>query len=104
MLSANGVKTMVDLPGVGANLHDHLQIRAVFRLADNVQTLNSMANSWIGSAKMALEYAASQSGPMAMAPSQLGVFARSSEDVKTPDLQWHVQPLSLDTWEEPLHP
>merc|ERR1711972_357024 len=53
---------------------------------------------------MALEYVTTQSGPMAMAPSQLGVFARSSEFVKTPDLQWHVQPLSLDSWEEPLHP
>lgn len=104
LLRANHVKTQVDLPGVGANLHDHLQIRAVFRLNDSVKTLNSIANSWVGSAKMALEYVTSQSGPMAMAPSQLGVFAKSSDAVKTPDLQWHVQPLSLDSWEEPLHP
>lgn len=103
LLQANHVEPVVDLPGVGANLHDHLQIRAVFRLAPGVDTLNSRANSWWGSIKMALEYAMSQSGPMAMAPSQLGVFARSSEAVTTPDLQWHVQPLSLDSWEEPLH-
>eukprot|EP00929_Paragymnodinium_shiwhaense_P080677 TRINITY_DN42095_c0_g1_i1.p1 TRINITY_DN42095_c0_g1~~TRINITY_DN42095_c0_g1_i1.p1 ORF type:complete len:622 (-),score=0.38 TRINITY_DN42095_c0_g1_i1:79-1944(-) len=104
LLRTNHVDTVVDLPGVGANLHDHLQIRAVFRLDEKVKTLNSIANSWVGSAKMALEYVTSQSGPMAMAPSQLGVFARSSAAVKTPDLQWHVQPLSLDSWEEPLHP
>jgi len=104
LLRSHQVEPVVDLPGVGANLHDHLQIRAVFRLADGVKTLNSIANSWVGNVKMALEYVVSQSGPMSMAPSQLGVFAKSSEDVKTPDLQWHVQPLSLDSWEEPLHP
>lgn len=104
LLSSHKVDTKVHLPGVGANLQDHLQIRAVFRLADGVKTLNSIANSWVGNAKMALEYVVSQSGPMSMAPSQLGLFAKSSEDVKTPDLQWHVQPLSLDTWEDPLHP
>lgn len=102
-LRRNDVNTIVDLPGVGSNLHDHLQIRSVFRLADNVRTLNGIANSWVGSAGMALQYILSQSGPMAMAPSQLGLFAKSSEYVKTPDLQWHVQPLSLDSWEEPLH-
>lgn len=104
LLRAHHVDTVVDLPGVGYNLQDHLQIRAVFRLADDVKTLNSIANSWIGSAKMALEYITKQSGPMSMAPSQLGLFAKSSEAMKTPDLQWHVQPLSLDSWEHPLHP
>jgi len=104
LLRDHEVKTLVDLPGVGSNLHDHLQIRSVFRMNENVKTLNGIANSWVGSAKMALQYVTTQSGPMAMAPSQLGLFAKSSEDIKTPDLQWHVQPLSLDTWEEPLHP
>jgi len=104
LLRDHEVKTLVDLPGVGSNLHDHLQIRSVFQMAEGVKTLNGIANSWVGSAKMALQYVTTQSGPMAMAPSQLGVFAKSSDAVKTPDLQWHVQPLSLDSWEEPLHP
>ncbi|CAK0808508.1 unnamed protein product [Prorocentrum cordatum] len=75
-----------------------------FRLRDGVDTLNSRASSLLGKARIALEYALFQSGPMSMAPSQLGVFARSSGDVRAPDLQWHVQPLSLDSWEQPLHP
>ena len=77
----------------------------MFRLADGVDTLNSRLASWWGSAAAAAEYALLQSGPLSMAPSQLGAFARSGLDADraTPDLQWHVQPLSLDSWEEPLH-
>ena len=103
LLRAHNVQTRVDLPGVGRNLQDHLQIRAVFRLADGVDTLNSRLNSHWGMAQAAAEYVLRQSGPLSMAPSQLGVFAHSSEEVRTPDLQWHVQPLSLDSWEDPLH-
>lgn len=104
LLRAHGVKTMADLPGVGANLHDHLQVRMSFRLGAGVQTLNTRANSLWGRARIAAEYLLTQSGPMSMAPSQLGLFAKSSPQVETPDLQWHVQPLSLDSWDKPLHP
>ena len=103
-LARHRVPVLVDAPGVGSNLQDHLQLRAVWRLADGTDTLNTRLSSPWGMIKTALEYAYDRSGPMAMAPSQLGVFAKSSDAVATPDLQWHVQPLSLDSWEEPLHP
>ena len=92
----------VDLPGVGANLQDHLQIRAVFKL-NNAKTLNTMVGSLFGKALVALEYALKRTGPMSMAPSQLGAFTRSSPDKPFPDLEYHVQPLSLDAFGEPLH-
>ena len=103
LLRAHHVETRANVPGVGRNLQDHLQIRAVFRVAPGTDTLNSRMATWWGLAKTAGEYLYSQTGPMAMAPSQLGVFARSSPAAATPDLQWHVQPLSLDSWEDPLH-
>ncbi|UXH78340.1 GMC family oxidoreductase [Roseateles amylovorans] len=90
------------LPGVGANLQDHLQIRAVFKV-HGVSTLNTLADSWFGKARIGLEYALRRSGPMSMAPSQLGAFARSGPDKDWPDLEYHVQPLSLDAFGEPLH-
>jgi choline dehydrogenase len=102
LLQRLGIAQRHDLPGVGANLQDHLQIRAVFAVR-GATTLNSLANSAWGKAKIALEYAASRSGPMSMAPSQLGAFTRSSPDKAWPDLEYHVQPLSLDAFGEPLH-
>ena len=96
LLERFGVECVHHLPGVGQNLHDHLQIRAVFRLAEGTVTLNQMARSVLGQLKMGLEYALWQTGPLSMAPSQLGAFARSSPAMPTPDLQYHVQPLSLD--------
>ena len=97
-----GVKAIVDLPGVGANLQDHLQIRTVYKV-QGAKTLNTIANSWLGKAKIGLEYAFKRTGPMSMAPSQLGAFTRSSADQAHANLEYHVQPLSLDAFGEPLH-
>ena len=97
-----GIEVAVDAPGVGANLSDHLQIRAVFKV-DNVKTLNTMANSLWGKAMIGLEYAFKRSGPMSMAPSQLGAFTRSDAAQPYPNIEYHVQPLSLDAFGEPLH-
>ena len=97
-----GVTPVVDLAGVGENLQDHLQLRMVYKVK-GIKTLNTMANSWYGKMKIGLEYAMFQSGPMSMAPSQLGAFARSNASLATPDLQYHVQPLSLEKFGDPLH-
>jgi len=102
LLNRLGLPVQVDLPGVGGNLQDHLQIRAVFKL-NNAKTLNTMVGNLAGKALVALEYALKRTGPMSMAPSQLGAFTRSSPDKLHPDLQYHVQPLSLDAFGEPLH-
>jgi choline dehydrogenase len=102
VLQANGVPVVHELPGVGANLQDHLQIRAVFKV-DGVRTLNTMANNLFGKARIAFEYALMRTGPMSMAPSQLGAFTRSSPDMPYPNIEYHVQPLSLDAFGEPLH-
>jgi len=91
-----------ELPGVGENLQDHLQIRAVFQVS-GVTTLNTLASSWWGKLRIGLEYALRRSGPMSMAPSQLGAFTRSAPELSWPDLEYHVQPLSLDAFGEPLH-
>ena len=99
---AAGVEVRHDLPGVGENLQDHLQLRMAYKLT-RARTLNTIANAWHGKAWMAMRYMLTQSGPMAMAPSQLGAFARSSDDQSTPNLQYHVQPLSLDKFGSPLH-
>ena len=101
-LKQNGVEVMHDLPGVGANLQDHLQIRSVYKVK-NAKTLNTLANSWWGKAKIGLEYAISRSGPMSMAPSQLGAFTKSDPAREWANIQYHVQPLSLDAFGEPLH-
>ncbi len=102
LLQQHGIKPVVDLPGVGANLQDHLQIRAVFKVK-GVKTLNTMANSWWGKAAIGLEYLLHRSGPMSMAPSQLGAFTRSDPSQAWPNIEYHVQPLSLDAFGEPLH-
>jgi choline dehydrogenase len=101
-LQALGITPVINLPGVGKNLQDHLQIRAVFKV-QGAKTLNTMANSLWGKAMIGLEYALSRSGPMSMAPSQLGAFTRSSPDQPHANIQYHVQPLSLDAFGEPLH-
>ena len=102
LLRQHGIEPMVDAPGVGENLQDHLQLRMVFKVK-GARTLNTMAANWYGKMKIGLEYALFQSGPMSMAPSQLGAFARSDPGQATPDLQYHVQPLSLEKFGEPLH-
>ena len=102
-LSALGAQTVRHLPGVGENLQDHLQIRPVYRVS-GVPTMNALYASLWRRPLMALEYALLRRGPMSMAPSQMGAFARSSPDQVTPDLQFHVQPLSLERFGDPLHP
>jgi choline dehydrogenase len=102
LLRQHGIEVVHDLPGVGANLQDHLQIRAVFKV-NGVTTLNTLASSLWGKARIGLEYLAKRTGPMSMAPSQLGAFTRSSADQPWPNIEYHVQPLSLDAFGEPLH-
>ncbi len=103
-LQQHGITVKQDLPGVGANLQDHLQIRSVYKLQGKGKfTLNTMANSLWGKAKIGLEYAWRRTGPMSMAPSQLGAFTRSDPSQPHPNIEYHVQPLSLDAFGEPLH-
>ncbi|MFZ8940974.1 MAG: GMC family oxidoreductase [Gemmobacter sp.] len=101
-LAALGIAVRRDAP-VGENLQDHLQLRCAFRVR-GATTLNTLSASLWGKARIALEYALRRTGPMSMSPSQLGAFAHSGPDVATPDLEYHVQPLSLDAFGEPLHP
>ncbi|MBP7423911.1 MAG: GMC family oxidoreductase N-terminal domain-containing protein [Sulfuritalea sp.] len=103
LLQNRGVPLLHDLPGVGGNLQDHLQLRMIFKV-HGITTLNQRANSLWGKAMMGLEYALFRSGPLSMAPSQLGGFFHSSPEVATPDLEFHVQPLSLEKFGDPLHP
>lgn len=102
LLHEHGINVLKDAPGVGANLQDHLQIRTVFKVS-GVKTLNTLANSLSGKARIGLEYLVSRSGPMSMAPSQLGAFTRSNPSQPYPNIQYHVQPLSLDAFGDPLH-
>jgi choline dehydrogenase len=102
LLRSHGIGVIIDAPGVGANLQDHLQIRTVYKI-DGAPTLNVLASSQYGKAKMALEYLLTRTGPMSVAPSQLGAFTRSSPEHAWPNLEYHVQPLSLDAFGEPLH-
>jgi choline dehydrogenase len=102
LLRQHGVPLVHELAGVGGNLQDHLQLRMIFKV-QGITTLNQRAHSLWGKAMMGLEYALFRSGPLSMAPSQLGGFFRSAPDVATPDLEFHVQPLSLDRFGEPLH-
>ncbi len=102
LLAKHGIEAVVDSKGVGANLQDHLQIRSVFEVS-GVKTLNTMANTWWGKAKIGLEYALKRTGPMSMAPSQLGAFTKSDPAQPHANLEYHVQPLSLDAFGEPLH-
>jgi choline dehydrogenase len=102
LLQRHGIEVRHALEGVGANLQDHLQIRAVFGVT-GVKTLNTLANSLLGRAAIGLQYLASRSGPMSMSPSQLGAFTRSSPAHAWPNVEYHVQPLSLDAFGQPLH-
>ncbi len=106
VLRDKGIDVVHDLPGVGENLQDHLQIRSVYKVKSpngkNI-SLNTQANSMLGKAKIGLEYLFKQTGPMSMAPSQLGAFTRSTPDQPYPNIEYHVQPLSLDAFGEPLH-
>lgn len=102
LLQSCGVPLVHELPGVGENLHDHLQIRMIYRVGNTV-TLNRRARSWLGRAAMGLEYLLFRTGPVTMPPSQLGAFARSDPARSVPNLEWHVQPLSLDRFGKPLH-
>ncbi|MCF6302439.1 MAG: GMC family oxidoreductase N-terminal domain-containing protein [Devosiaceae bacterium] len=97
-----GIKPVVDLKGVGRNLQDHLQQRAIFKVF-GVRTLNSEYHSLVQRAMMGLEYALFRRGPLTMAPSQLGFFTRSSPEFDRANIQFHAQPLSLDKFGEPLH-
>jgi choline dehydrogenase len=101
-LSKLGIPVIADLPGVGENLQDHLQLRMVYKVSD-IKTLNTKANSWFGKLMIGLEYLLKRSGPMSMAPSQLGAFAYSSPEQKSANLEYHVQPLSLERFGEDLH-
>ncbi len=103
LLQEQGVKVQHESEGVGENLQDHLQIRTVFKV-QNAKTLNTMANSLVGKARIGLEYMLTRSGPMSMAPSQFGMFTKSDPSLATPDLEYHVQPLSTDKLGDPLHP
>jgi choline dehydrogenase len=103
LLRAHGVEVVRDLAGVGENLHDHLQLRAIYKVRDTV-TLNRRARSLLGRAEMALEYAFFRTGPLTMPPSQLGAFAKSDAAEASANIEWHVQPLSLDKFGSPLHP
>ncbi len=103
VLSKAGIEVVREVRSVGENLQDHLQLRLAYKVT-GVPTLNEKATSLIGKAAIGLEYLVRRSGPMAMAPSQLGIFTRSGPDKETPDLQYHVQPVSLDKFGDPVHP
>lgn len=98
-----GVEPVLDRPAVGQNLQDHLQLRCAWKVS-GTSTLNTLSGTLLGKARIAAEYALRRTGPMSMAPSQLGAFARSRPDVVTADLEYHVQPLSLDAFGQPLDP
>ena len=102
LLESLGITVLHELPGVGGNLQDHLQLRLIFKLT-KARTLNQVANSLWGKVGMGLRYAYDRSGPLAMAPSQLGAFVKSDPDQPSANLQYHVQPLSLERFGEPLH-
>ncbi|TCL71150.1 GMC family oxidoreductase N-terminal domain-containing protein [Rhizobium sp. BK251] len=102
VLQKAGIHLLTEVKGVGENLQDHLQLRLVYKVS-GVPTLNEKATKLLGKAAIGLEYLVRRSGPMAMAPSQLGIFTRSGPDKETPDLQYHVQPVSLDKFGDPVH-
>ncbi len=101
-LREHGIPVVLDRPGVGNNLQDHLQLRLIYKV-DGVVTLNARYHAPFGMARMLAEYALLRRGPLTMAPSQLGVFTRSDPHQERANLQYHVQPLSLDRFGEPLH-
>ncbi|MBU3602496.1 GMC family oxidoreductase [Polynucleobacter sp. AM-25C3] len=97
-----GIPVVADLPGVGENLQDHLQLRMIYKVS-GIKTLNTKANSLLGKIMIGMEYVFKRSGPMSMAPSQLGAFAYSSPDQTSANVEYHVQPLSLEKFGEDLH-
>ncbi len=97
-----GIPVVLDRPGVGANLQDHLQLRMIYKV-DGITTLNERYHARFGMTRMLAEFALLRRGPLTMAPSQLGLFTRSDRDQERANLQYHVQPLSLDRFGEPLH-
>ena len=101
-LRALGLPVLQHAPGVGANLQDHLQLRLVYSVK-GVPTLNRINRSHWKRLRMGIEYALWRRGPLTMAPSQMGAFTRSSPDYETPNLEFHIQPLSLDKFGDPLH-
>ncbi len=101
-LREHGISVVLDRPGVGANLQDHLQLRMIYKV-DGIATLNERYHAPLGFARMLAEYALFRRGPLTMAPSQLGLFTRSDSDQDRANLQYHVQPLSLDKFGDPLH-
>jgi choline dehydrogenase len=103
LLSAHQIPVRVDLPGVGENLQDHLQIRTVYKIS-GAPTVNTLYKNWFTRAGMALQYLFFKTGPMTMPPSTLGAFAKSDPGLASANLEWHVQPLSLPKFGEPLHP
>ncbi len=102
LLQSLGIPVVHALPGVGRNLQDHLQLRSIYRV-QGIETLNQRVYRLWGKIGMGLEYAFLRRGPLTMAPSQLGLFARSEDSMETADLEYHVQPLSLDRFGDPLH-
>ena len=102
MLAAHGIAPVLDMPGVGRNLQDHLQQRAIYKVT-GAKTLNETYHSLARRALMGLEFAVLRNGPLTMAPSQLGIFTKSSSRQDRPDIEFHVQPLSLDKFGDPLH-
>ncbi|HLX97499.1 MAG TPA: GMC family oxidoreductase N-terminal domain-containing protein, partial [Roseiarcus sp.] len=102
-LNAIGVPVVHALPGVGENLQDHLQLRAIFGVS-GARTLNVDYQSLFKRAMMGLDYALRRRGPLTMAPSQLGLFTKSTPDFATANIEFHIQPLSLDRFGEPMHP
>jgi choline dehydrogenase len=102
VLQEHGIGVVHDLPHVGANLQDHLQLRMVFKVK-NALTLNTLLGSWWHKAMMGCQYAWSRSGAMTMPPSQMGAFVKSDDSQATPNLEYHVQPISLDRFGEPPH-
>jgi choline dehydrogenase len=101
-LAPLGIETILQRRGVGANLQDHLQQRMIYKVS-NVNTLNEAYHSMWGRAWMGLDYAVRRRGPLTMAPSQLGIFMRSDPNQRRANIEFHVQPLSLDKFGEPLH-
>ena len=102
LLASHGIPVVLDKPGVGGNLQDHLQQRAIYKVSAG-KTLNEAYHSLLGRARMGAEYALFRRGPLTMAPSQLGIFTTSSAEHSRPNIQFHVQPLSLDAFGDPLH-
>jgi choline dehydrogenase-like flavoprotein len=102
-LRQHGIPVVLDKPGMGENLHDHLQLRTIYKV-NGVRTLNEMYNSLLHRAWMGVNYALFRKGPLTMPPSQLGAFTKSDPSQERANLQYHIQPLSLDKFGDPLHP